>query len=203
MVSTYGRGIYVLDDVSPLEQMAAEQSQAPVRLFTPRPTYRYTDGGQALVNFSLAAVPKGPIKLEILDATGALIRALNPPAQAGLNRVRWDLRYEGPHLVELRATPPENPYLFDEPRFRGQAHRPVTHWGLEEAGAGPWANPGKYTVRLTVDGQAFSAPLEILRDPKIRWQRRRPRRLAEAAAPHPRGHHRDGRHGQPDRDREA
>jgi photosystem II stability/assembly factor-like uncharacterized protein len=167
VVSTYGRGLYVLDDVSPLEQMAADQSQAPVRLFTPRPTYRYTDGGQALVNFSLAAAPKDPIKLEILDAQGAVIRTLNPPAQTGLNRVRWDLRYEGPHLVELRATPPENSYLFDEPRFRGQHTRPVTHWGLEDAGAGPWANPGKYTVRLTVDGRALSAALEILRDPKI------------------------------------
>jgi photosystem II stability/assembly factor-like uncharacterized protein len=167
VVSTYGRGLYVLDDVSPLEQMAADVSEAPVRLFTPRPTYRYTDGGQALVNFSLAAAPKGPVKIEILDAQGALIRTIDSAAQAGLNRTRWDLRYEGPHLVALRATPPENAHLFEEPRFRGKDTRPVTHWGLEEAGAGPRANPGKYTVRLTVEGRAFSAPLEILKDPKI------------------------------------
>ena len=41
VVSTYGRGLYVLDDITPLEQMAAEKSDAPVRLFAPRPTYRY------------------------------------------------------------------------------------------------------------------------------------------------------------------
>ena len=167
VVSTYGRGLYVLDDVSPLEQMAADSSAAPVRLFTPRPTYRYTDGGQALVDFSLAAAPKAPVKIEILDAQNAVVRTLDPAAQAGLNRVRWDLRYEGPHQVALRATPPENAHLFEEPRFRGKQTRPVTHWGLEDAGAGPWANPGKYTVRLTVDGRAFSAPLEILKAPKI------------------------------------
>jgi photosystem II stability/assembly factor-like uncharacterized protein len=167
VVSTYGRGLYVLDDVSPLEQMAADQSAAPVRLYNPRPTYRYIDGGQALVSFSLASAPKNPAKLEILDAQGTVVRTIHATAQAGLNRVSWDLRYEGPHLVALRATPPENAYLFDEPRFRGEDTRPVTHWGLEEAGAGPWANPGRYTVRLTVDGRAFSAPLEILRDPKI------------------------------------
>ena len=167
VVSTYGRGLYVLDDVSPLEQMAADASEAPVRLFAPRPTYRYTDGGQALVNFSLAAAPKDPVKIEILDAQNAVVRTLNPAAQAGLNRVRWDLRYEGPHQVVLRATPPENAHLFEEPRFRGKHTRPVTHWGLEDAAAGPWANPGKYTVRLTADGRAFSSPLEILKDPKI------------------------------------
>jgi photosystem II stability/assembly factor-like uncharacterized protein len=167
VVSTYGRGLYVLDDVSPLEQMAADATEAPVRLFTPRPTYRYTSGGQALVSFSLAAAPKAPVKIEILDAQNAVVRTLDPAAQAGLNRVRWDLRYEGPHQVALRATPPENAHLFDEPRFRGKPTRPVTHWGLEDAGAGPWANPGKYTVRLTVDGRVLSAPLEIVKDPKI------------------------------------
>jgi len=167
VVSTYGRGLYVLDDVSPLEQMAADSSATPVRLFTPRPTYRYIDGGQALVNFSLAAAPKGPVTIEILDAQNVVVRTLNPAAQAGLNRVRWDLRYEGPHQVALRATPPENAHLFEEPRFRGKQTRPVTHWGLEDAAAGPWANPGRYSVRLTVGGQAFTAPLEILKDPKI------------------------------------
>ncbi len=166
-VSTYGRGLYVLDDVSPLEQMAADASEPPVRLFTPRPTYRYTDGGLAILDFSLKAAPKAPVTIAILDAQGKPVRTLTESARAGLNRVRWDMRYEGPHLVELRATPPENPYLLDEPRFRGKHERPVTHWGLEEAGAGPYANPGRYTVRLTVDGRTLSAPLDILRDPKI------------------------------------
>jgi photosystem II stability/assembly factor-like uncharacterized protein len=167
VVSTYGRGLYVLDDVTPLEQMAADKSAPPVRLFAPRPTYRFTDGGQALVNFSLAAAPKAPATIEILDANGAVIRTLKAPSRAGMNRVRWDLRHEGPRLVALRATPPENAHLFEEPRFRGKTTRPVTHWGLEDAGAGPIVVPGRYSVRLTVDGQSATEPLEILRDPKI------------------------------------
>ena len=65
-----------------------------------------------------------------------MIRTWQATAQAGLNRVTWDLRYEGPRLVALRTTPPENPHLWDEPRFKGKETRPVTHWGLEEAGAG-------------------------------------------------------------------
>ena len=167
VVSTYGRGIYVLDDVTPLEQMAAERADAPIRLFTPRPTYRFTEGGHASINFSLAAAPKDRVTLEILDASGAVVRTVRATAQSGLNRVRWDLRHEGPRLVALRATPPENAYLFDEPRFRGKDTRPVTHWGLEEAGAGPTVIPGRYSVRLTVDGRSSTEPLEILKDPAI------------------------------------
>ncbi|HEY3380419.1 MAG TPA: hypothetical protein VGK32_01550 [Vicinamibacterales bacterium] len=167
VVSTYGRGLYVLDDVTPLEQMSPGKAEAPVRLFTPRPTYRFTDGGQAFINFSLAAAPKEKVKLDILDAQGAVLRTLQPVVQPGLNRVRWDLRYEGPRLVALRATPPENAHLFDEPRFRGKDTRPVTHWGLEDAGGGPTVVPGTYSVRLTVEGRSFTEPLEILKDPKI------------------------------------
>jgi hypothetical protein len=43
----------------------------------------------------------------------------------------------------------------------------VTHWGLDQAQVGPIVAPGKYTVKLTVDGQSQTQPLEILRDPRI------------------------------------
>ena len=161
------------------------------------------DGGQAFVNFTLASAPKDKVKLEVLDAAGAVIRTWQATARAGLNRVTWDLRHEGPRLVALRATPPENEFLFDEPRFKGKETRPVTHWGLEEAGMGPVAVPGKYTVRLTVDGRSLSQPLEILRDPEDPGHRRRPGGVAEDAVADPRGHQRLGRHDQRDRDRAA
>src|SRR5262249_17788086 len=50
---------------------------------------------------------------------------------------------------------------------RGQDTRPVTHWGLEPAQVGPIVAPGRYTVKLTVDGQSHSQPIEILRDPRV------------------------------------
>jgi hypothetical protein len=43
----------------------------------------------------------------------------------------------------------------------------VTHWGLNQAEVGPIAAPGRYTVKLTVDGQSLTQPIEILRDPKV------------------------------------
>ncbi len=44
VVSTYGRGLYVLDDITPLEQTTAQTTDAAVHLFAPRPMYRWTQG---------------------------------------------------------------------------------------------------------------------------------------------------------------
>jgi photosystem II stability/assembly factor-like uncharacterized protein len=168
VVSTYGRGVYVLDDITPLEQAGPATTDAAAQLFTPRPAYRWTRTGGALVNYSLKAAPRDPVQLEVLDPSGKLVRRLpQPAAHAGVNRLRWDMRYEAPHLVALRTTPPENPRIWEEPRFRGRDTRPVTHWGLDPAQVGPIVTPGTYTLRLTVDGKTLTQPLEILKDPKV------------------------------------
>ena len=167
IVSTYGRGLYILHDITPLEQMADKAAAANARLFVPRLTYRFTRGGRAYINYELKTAPKDGVKIEILDAAGTVIRDVRGPARAGLNRASWDLRVEPPRLVALRTTPPENPHIWEEPRFRGQETRPVTHWGLAPAQVGPIVAAGKYAVRLTVDGQAQSEPIEIAKDPKV------------------------------------
>src|SRR5438105_9423750 len=50
-------------------------------------------------------------------------------------------------------------------RFLNQETRAITHWGLSQAEVGPIAAPGKYTLKLTVDGHTQSQPFEILRTP--------------------------------------
>jgi photosystem II stability/assembly factor-like uncharacterized protein len=168
VVSTYGRGLYVLDDITPLEQATPATTDAAAHLFSPRQTYRWTQRGRALINFSLKGAPRDPVQLQVVDAGGSVVRDLRVTSpRAGLNRVPWDLRYEPPRLIAMRTTPPENPHIWEEPRFRGQDTRPVTHWGLEPAQVGPIAAPGRYTVKLTVDGRSSTQPLEILKDPKI------------------------------------
>ncbi len=105
------------------------------------------------------------ITLEILDSSGKVIRKFpkkeeagsgdeeeeffsrgggskDLPADAGLNRFVWDLRYEGATKV------PKAPL-----------------WGGSTDG--PEALPGKYQVRLTVLGQSYTAPLEITPDPRL------------------------------------
>ena len=170
VISTYGRGLYIFDDITPLEQMAKKSSDAATVLFEPRATYRFAHGGQAMVNFSLKSAPKDPketVSIEILDANGKVIRKLETHGHAGINRVKWDLRYESPRLVALRTKSPDNPHIWEEPRFRDADSRPITHWGITPAEAGPIAAPGTYSVRLTSGGQSFTQPFKILRDPRI------------------------------------
>ncbi len=141
-------------------------SDTSVSLFKPRDTIRILGGGRAYVNYQLKNQPKGPVQAAILDSDGKIVRELrNVPGRQGLNRAQWDLHYDPPKLVALRTTPPENPHIWEEPRFRGQDSRPITHWGAAQAEVGPVAAPGKYTMRLTVDGETYTQPLEIIRDP--------------------------------------
>lgn len=166
VLSTYGRGFYILDDITPLEQMAKEATSTSVRLFTPRPEFRFISGARAFVDFDLKAASKQQVQIAILDSNGKVVRELKADGRAGLNRQTWDLRYEAPRLVALRTTPTENPHIWEEPRFRGSDSRPITHWGAEPAQVGPIAAPGKYTARLTVDGESYQQSLEILADPR-------------------------------------
>jgi photosystem II stability/assembly factor-like uncharacterized protein len=166
VVSTYGRGLYILDDITPLEQSAKNHPEAAVILFEPRRTYRFTRGGQALLNFSLKSAAKDPVDLEILNSEGKPIRKLEAKGRAGMNRVKWDLRYEPPRLVALRTLAPDNPHIWEEPRFRDSDSRPITHWGTKPAEVGPMVAPGKYTVRLKIDGQSYTQSLTVLRDPR-------------------------------------
>ena len=166
VISTYGRGIYILDDISPLEQMAKNHSDSAVTLFEPRQNYRFTRGGQAMLTFSLKTAPKDPAQLEILDSDGKVIRKLETKARAGMNRMPWDLRYESPRVVALRTAAPDNPHIWDEPRFRDADSRPITHWGSKSAEVGPIVAPGKYSVRLKIEDKTYTQPLTVLRDPR-------------------------------------
>src|SRR5205085_8957021 len=108
VVSTYGRGLYILDDITPLEQQAQQakknaNADAAATLFEPRSTYRFTRGGQAFLNFSVKSAPKEQVEIEVVAPDGTSVRKIRTRAKAGLNRVRWDLHYEPPRLVALRT----------------------------------------------------------------------------------------------------
>lgn len=166
VVSTYGRGFYILDDITPLEQMAKEKSDAGVRFFAPRPTYRFRHNEYVFLNYELKAAAQKPVEVQILDGSGKVIRKLTGTGEAGMNRVGWNMRYDPPTLVTLRTVPPEDPHIWEEGRFQGKDSRPVTHWGMEITPA-TLAAPGQYTAKLTVDGQSYTQPVTIVADPRV------------------------------------
>ena len=166
VVSTYGRGFYILDDITPLEQSAKGEKDAAVEFFAPRRAYRFAHNSTAFLNYSVVQPSKDPAKIEIVDAKGVKVRELSGPATEGQHRVTWNLQYEGPKLVELRSTPSEQPHIWEQDPYIGKDSRPVTHWGMATEQEGPLVKPGKYTAKLTVNGHTYSQPLEVVLDPK-------------------------------------
>jgi hypothetical protein len=156
-----------MEDMTALEQgVTPETITAAMQFLTPKPTYRQARGGRADWTFVLKEAPKNPIELEVVDEKGVSVRKLpSITGKPGWNRASWDLHYEAPRLVALRTTPPEDPHIWEEPRFKDRETRDITHWGIQQAEGGPLAGPGKYTLKMMVDGQAYSQPLEVLRMP--------------------------------------
>jgi len=177
VVATYGRGFWILDDVTPLQQLTPEVMASDAYLFVPRAAYRMHSivGGPrpnaaATINYFLRESPDGPVRVEILDSQGQTVRALRGTGSAGINRVSWDLRYEGPREAQIRTKPPGNPTVVEEARFRTQWERegwiPVLSWGTQGGFQGITVAPGSYTVRLTVGGQEYDQELEVRKDPR-------------------------------------
>jgi hypothetical protein len=168
VISTYGRGLFVLRDITRLEQADRVPAQAAEHLYEPRPGFRQARRGSAEFLFSLSSAPSDPVTFEIQDAQGTPVRTFQVPAQEGLNKVQWDLMYEGPRQVELRTIPPYNPHIWEEARFLGEETRPIIHWGISgPQRRGPIGAPGEYTVRMTVDGETQARSFTVLKDPAI------------------------------------
>jgi photosystem II stability/assembly factor-like uncharacterized protein len=168
VVSTYGRGLFQLRDITMLEQSDQVVADADLTLYAPRPAYREARGGSVDLNYTVKTAPPDSVKVEVLDAGGAVIRTVRAAGRAGLNRTTWDLRVDGPRQVELRTTPPDNPQIWDEPRFKGKTIRPIVHWGIQgPQRSGPLVLPGGYAVRVTAGAFSATRPLSVLRDPAI------------------------------------
>ncbi len=167
VLSTYGRGLWVMDDITRLEETGqAAPAATENKLYPPR-AMREARGGEAKITFSLAAAPAETVKFEIVDSANQVVRKFEAQAHAGLNVATWDLRYESPGAVELRTTPPDNPHIWEGNRFRGDT-RPVNHWGIQGAQrAAPIAAPGKYTARMIVAGMTYTQPFAVVKDMMI------------------------------------
>jgi hypothetical protein len=146
---------------------------SPAYLFPIRPAYRFTDvaGNYSMnddptqganptygarINYWLSAPT--PVSIEILDAAGTSVRTIrDTTTHAGFNRTSWDLRNTATRGPRLRTRP-----LYD-------ANFEMARDGTRDAaGFGTISvlmPPGRYTARLTANGQTLTQPFEVLRDP--------------------------------------
>jgi len=180
VIATYGRGYYILDDISPLRNFLKNNNGKEITLFPTRPAYRFnekesikTDGPSfsagsnprygADINYYLPDSAKEKISVEILDSSGEVIRTLKAENNPGINRIWWDLRYEPTYKPRLRTAPPGRPWV----QLNGEGWRPLVTWDLDLwAGQfGPRVVPGNYVVKLKVGNNEYTSNLEVKKDP--------------------------------------
>jgi photosystem II stability/assembly factor-like uncharacterized protein len=174
VISTYGRGFWILDDLGPLQKLTPEVSASSANLFAPRPAWRFGNiqgnvsmsddptAGQnppygADINYWLKSAPQNAPTIAIADAAGKTVRTIQGTRQAGLNRVYWDLRNEATKSPRMRT----KPMYDDEFMMDADGTRSAPGFGAVSV----VMPPGRYTVKLTVDGQSFTQPLEVRKDP--------------------------------------
>ncbi|HEY5339425.1 MAG TPA: hypothetical protein VIK27_00235, partial [Candidatus Aquilonibacter sp.] len=189
VVATHGRGFWILDDIEPLRELARSRGWSGPHLFRPVTAYRVRrntntdtplppevphgtnppDG--AIVYYNLPA-DAGHVAIAVYDAHGSLVRRyssddpapkpvefdkpaywekpfVRPATNAGMHRFVWDLR--GPMPESVAVDLPISANDDDTPRVP----------------QGALVVPGRYTVKLTVDGVTRSEPLELVMDPRI------------------------------------
>ena len=162
IIGTHGRGAWILDDIRPLQEMANTKGKSthlfPVRRSTLWHLFwRIENLGDrhyraknpeygANINFYLAKGEKTTAVVDIVDASGGVIRTLkDSTAKAGVNRIVWDLGHEA-------ATKMEND----------------TGGGFFSGPLHPYVAPGTYTARLKVNGEVLETPIEVRADPRMK-----------------------------------
>jgi len=195
IVGTHGRAFWILDDITPLRQIAEATAGSDAVLFKPGLAYRVRQSTWpdtpippdepmaenpphgAVIDYYLGKQASGPVAIEVLDAQGKSVRRYSSEDKpeitqpelekqlipvywvkmpqilrttVGMHRWVWDLLYPAPtatrHPYPISAVPHDTPR---QPQ-------------------GPHALPGTYTIRLTVNGQTYTAPLTVKMDPRVK-----------------------------------
>jgi photosystem II stability/assembly factor-like uncharacterized protein len=176
IIGTHGRGIFIIDDITPLEKLAEADRAGNVYLFPVKPVtlFNYNTSipgglrgagalgersysapnppfGSTLTYYVKDSLPKGrALTLAIFDSTGKRIRELTADAKQGMHRVTWDLRLGAPYY---------NP----TPRTGRGGNQPQ----------GAFVLPGRYVARLTLAGKdrvkatTMETPVAVNPDPLI------------------------------------
>jgi hypothetical protein len=157
---THGRSVWILDDITPLEQLAKDTLASSAFLFDFRKATifnPYNHKGNlghkffvaqnpafgAIISYYLKEEAKEDVKIAIHDSQGQEIRELKGQKNAGINRLAWDLRYGPPDVpIDERVSR----------MFRAR---------------GPFILPGEYKVTLKTAGQEMTKIVKVEGDQRI------------------------------------
>ena len=173
VISTYGRGFWILDDITPLRHITPAVLASEAHLFPLRDAYRFrpitapsttyddpTTGENprygASINYHLKSPAAGGVRVTILDAEGGVVRTMSGSNTAGVNRIYWDLRYEPSTEVRLLTSPLYADHIIPGPNGRVAP-------GTNQLSI--LAPPGRYTVKLKAGSVEQTQTLVVLKDP--------------------------------------
>jgi photosystem II stability/assembly factor-like uncharacterized protein len=185
VAGTHGRSIWILDDVTPLRQIDARVAASSGWLFAPETAYRVRFGSSdlgtplppeepagenppsgAILDYYLKSAPAGPVVLEIHDARGLLVRrysSAEKPAAANPQNLRY-MEFWKARAPRVSDAPGMHRFVWDLLYPAPAATPGFDNW----VRSGMWAVPGKYTVKLLVDGKTYSQPLTLKMDPRVK-----------------------------------
>jgi hypothetical protein len=159
VVATHGRGILIVDDISPLRKINEQLLNADVAIIPSRPTPVGTGHGdgswpfagyngpnpteQAVITYYLKQrVNSGNVKVEIFDDKGTFLVDLPGTKRKGINKITWNMRVKPPHVAEGGSK-------------------------VDFASTiGPMVLEGKYKVKVTVNGKSAEGDLDLITDTK-------------------------------------
>jgi hypothetical protein len=171
VIGTHGRSEWIMDDISPLREMARAVSSSGNYLFTPRLTYRFRRAGDEgtpiqpeepqapnppdgmYINYYLHGSPTTPVLIEIVGPRGAVLRKYSSADKPN---------YIDPMTQEIAPRWIRQPVIVSTDPG---AHRFVWDFTTRRDD-GPLAPPGQYTVRLSVGGTTYERPVTLAKDPR-------------------------------------
>ena len=162
VLATHGRGIWIIDDITPLRALTPDLLKQEIAFVSARPVQQRIEGSGGWANGDAVFIGDNPpeaavinyyqrerhlfgkLKLEILDPSGRVIDELPASKRPGLNRVTWPMRVKPPRV------PPG---------------AQIAYAGVR----GPRLVPGAYTVRLTKAGKVSETKLTVGLDRRVKF----------------------------------
>jgi photosystem II stability/assembly factor-like uncharacterized protein len=159
VIATHGRGIWIIDDITPLRALNPETLAKDAFFIQAKPAVQSVSGGGGWPGGDAEFVGDNPtdeavityyqrrrhifgdLKIEILDPDGKVLGTLPSGKRRGLSRITWP----------MRLTPPRVPTAAS---------------AAFGAAYGPRVLPGTYTVKMTKDKQVYTTELRIVADPR-------------------------------------
>ena len=189
VAGTYGRGYWILDDLTPLREARKDIFEQDAHLFSMRKTYRLPDSDRAgqtsvhdasfrtdyvedaeyglPITYYLSEAQESEVKFTVRDDQGNLVAEFDGTGEKGINREFWNLRFDDSPPIKLLTAPPNYPDAARE-WFKGENNdEGWRELRVEGSGPnGPLVPPGRYSVEMMTSNSSYRDSVEVLIDPR-------------------------------------